>query len=105
MREGGRRRAGVAVLSNPGRYGFGGGTEVGTQFAARPRPGPPLQDGEQPGLEATGYYSPPGSTWAPGCHAAYVRVDPKTCRLEILKDVVVHDCGRGINPLVLHGQR
>src|SRR5207244_2668096 len=83
----------VAVLSNPVRYAFGGGTEAATQFAARPRPGPPLQDGEQPGLEATGYYSPPGSTWASGCHAAYVRVDPKTFRLEILKYVVVHDPG------------
>jgi aerobic carbon-monoxide dehydrogenase large subunit len=94
----------VAVLSNPVRYAFGGGTEAATQFAARPRPGPPLQDGEQPGLEAIGYYSPPGSTWASGCHAAYVRVDPKTYKLEILKYVVVHDCGRVINPLVLQGQ-
>jgi len=96
--------AAVAVLSNPVRYAFGGGTEAATQFAARARPGPPLQDGEQPGLEATGYYSPPGSTWASGCHAAYVRVDPRTFRLEILKYVVVHDCGRVINPLVLQGQ-
>ena len=94
----------VAVLSNPVRYAFGGGTEAATQFAAKPRPGPPLPDGEQPGLEATGYYSPPGSTWASGCHAAYVRVDPKTFRLEILKYVVVHDCGRVINPLVVQGQ-
>ena len=94
----------VAVLSNPVRYAFGGGTEAATQFAAKPRPGAPLSEGEQPGLEATGYYSPPGSTWASGCHAAYVRVDPKTYRLEILKYVVVHDCGRVINPLVLQGQ-
>ncbi len=94
----------VAVLSNPVRYAFGGGTEAATQFAGRARPGPPLKDGEQPGLEATGYYSPPGSTWASGCHAAYVRVDPKTFRLEILKYVVVHDCGRVINPLVVQGQ-
>ena len=96
--------AAVAVLSNPVRYAFGGGTEAATQFASKPRPGPPLHEGEQPGLEATGYYSPPGSTWASGCHAAYVRVDPKTFRLEILKYVVVHDCGRVINPLVLQGQ-
>jgi CO/xanthine dehydrogenase Mo-binding subunit len=94
----------VSVLANPVRYAFGGGTEAATQFTARPRPGPPLPDGEQPGLEATGYYSPPGSTWASGCHAAYVRVDPKTFRLQILKYVVVHDCGRVINPLVVEGQ-
>jgi len=96
--------AAVAVLANPVRYAFGGGTEAATQFAARSRPGPPLPEGEQPGLEATGYYSPPGSTWASGCHAAYVRIDPKTFRLEILKYVVVHDCGRVINPMVLEGQ-
>ncbi len=94
----------VAVLSNPVRYAFGGGTEAATQFAAPPRSGPPLPEGESPGLEATGYFSPEGSTWASGCHAAYVRVDPKTFRLEILKYVVVHDCGRVINPLVLQGQ-
>jgi len=96
--------AAVSVLANPVRYAFGGGTEAATQFTARPRSGPPLPEGEQPGLEATGYYSPPGSAWASGCHAAYVRVDPKTFRLEILKYVVVHDCGRVINPLVVEGQ-
>jgi CO/xanthine dehydrogenase Mo-binding subunit len=96
--------AAVAVLANPMRYAFGGGTEAATQFTAKSRPGPPLLEAEEPGLEATGYYSPPGSTWASGCHAAYVRVDPKTFRLEILKYVVVHDCGRLINPLVVQGQ-
>jgi CO/xanthine dehydrogenase Mo-binding subunit len=96
--------AAVAVLANPVRYAFGGGTEAATQFTQKARPGPPLQGGEQPGLEATGYYSPTGSTWAAGCHAAWVRVDPKTFRLEILKYVVAHDCGRVINPLVVEGQ-
>jgi carbon-monoxide dehydrogenase large subunit len=96
--------AAVAVLANPMRYAFGGGTEAATQFTTRPRVGPPLLEGEQPGLEATGYFSPTGSTWASGCHAAYVRVDPKTFRLEVLKYVVVHDCGRVINPMVLEGQ-
>ena len=96
--------AAVAVLSNPVRYAFGGGTEMATQFTPKARQGPPLQDGEQPGLEATGYFSPSGSAWAAGCHAAHVRVDPRTYRLEILKYVVVHDCGRVINPMVLEGQ-
>ncbi len=96
--------AAVAVLANPVRYAFGGGTEAATQFVSKPRQGPPLLEGEQPGLEATGYYSPEGSTWAAGCHAAYVRVNPQTFRLEVLRYVVVHDCGRVINPLVVEGQ-
>jgi aerobic carbon-monoxide dehydrogenase large subunit len=94
----------LAILSNPLRYAFGGGAEMATQFRPRTRPGPPLPEGEQPGLEATGYYSPPGSTWASGAHAAYLRVDPQTYRLEVLRYVVVHDCGRVINPVILEGQ-
>jgi CO/xanthine dehydrogenase Mo-binding subunit len=96
--------AAVSVLANPVRYAFGGGTEAATQFTSKPRQGPPLVAGDQPGLQATGFYSPPGSTWAAGCHAAYVHVDPKTFRLEVLKYVVVHDCGRVINPMVVEGQ-
>jgi CO/xanthine dehydrogenase Mo-binding subunit len=96
--------AAVAVLSNPVRYAFGGGTEAATQFTPKARPGPPLPEGEAPGLEATGYFSPTGSAWAAGCHAAWLRVDPATFRLEFLRYVVVHDCGRVINPTVLEGQ-
>ena len=96
--------AALAILSNPLRYAFGRGAEIATQFQRPPRPGPPLAEGERPGLEGTGFFSPPGSTWASGCHAAYVRVDPRTYRLEIPRYVVVHDCGRVINPLVLEGQ-
>jgi aerobic carbon-monoxide dehydrogenase large subunit len=96
--------AALAVLSNPLRYAFGAGAEIATQFRPRARPGPPLRDGEQPGLEATGFFSPSGSTWASGAHAAYVRIDPQTYRLDILRYVAVHDCGRVINPLVLEGQ-
>jgi CO/xanthine dehydrogenase Mo-binding subunit len=55
-------------------------------------------------LEATGFYSPTGSTWAAGVHACYVRIDPKTYHLEIPRYVVMHDCGRVINPSVLEGQ-
>jgi CO/xanthine dehydrogenase Mo-binding subunit len=96
--------AALAILSNPLRYAFGSDSQQATQFETRPRDGLALLEGESPGLEVTAYYSPPGSTWASGAHAAYVRVDPQTFRLEILRYVVVHDCGRVINPLVLRGQ-
>src|SRR3989442_7950043 len=86
----------LAIMSNPLRYAFGGGAEIATQFRPRARPGLPLAEGEQPGLEASGFYSPPGSAWASGAHAAYVRVDPETYRLPVLRYVVVHDSGRAI---------
>ena len=97
--------AAVAILSNPLRYAFGGGAEIATQFQ-RQRAGQaqPLREGDAPGLEATGFYSPSGSTWAAGVHACYVRIDPETFRLEMPRYVVMHDCGRVINPAVLEGQ-
>lgn len=94
----------VAILSNPLRYAFGGGAEIATQFRDSSRPGPPLPDGEKPGLEATGFFSPTASTWAAGVHACHLHVDPQTFRIRFLRYVVVHDCGRVINPLVLDGQ-
>ena len=60
--------------------------------------------GETPGLEAWGYWSQLGATWASGCHACWLRLDPETFRLEILRYAVVHDCGRVINPAVVAGQ-
>jgi carbon-monoxide dehydrogenase large subunit len=93
----------AAILSNPLRYGFGGQAEIATPFRGRTE-GPALDEGEAPGLEATAFFSPAGSTWASGCHAAWVRVDPRSYRLSILRYVVVHDCGRLINPAVVEDQ-
>jgi len=63
-----------------------------------------LAEGEQPGLEGTGYYSPPRSTFANGMHAAVVEVDPDTSDIRILRYAVVHDCGPLINPMIVEGQ-
>ncbi|MDB5598018.1 MAG: xanthine dehydrogenase, molybdenum binding subunit apoprotein [Xanthobacteraceae bacterium] len=63
-----------------------------------------VKPGTEPGLEATAYFGPPGGTTAAGVHAMMIEVDPETLTLEILKYVVVHDCGTVINPLILAGQ-
>ncbi len=60
--------------------------------------------GTEPGLEATSYFGPDRGTTANGVHAMIVCVDPETCGVEILRYVVVHDCGTVINPLILEGQ-
>ncbi|NIT57474.1 MAG: molybdopterin-dependent oxidoreductase, partial [Aliifodinibius sp.] len=44
-----------------------------------------------------------GST-ASGVHAMVVEVDPETMMIDIKKFVVVHDCGKVINPMILEGQ-
>jgi aerobic carbon-monoxide dehydrogenase large subunit len=63
-----------------------------------------VKPGTEPGLESTQYFGPPSGATASGAHAMIVEVDPETCTLEVLKYVVVHDCGAVINPLILAGQ-
>ena len=63
-----------------------------------------VRPGTEPGLESTQYFGPSGGATASGVHAMIVEVDPQTFMLEVLKYVVVHDCGTVINPLILAGQ-
>jgi CO/xanthine dehydrogenase Mo-binding subunit len=97
--------AAVATASNPLRYAFNEAAQAATQFApASKHDGPPLADGEAPGLEATEYFSPSQSTWAYGVHGAIVEVDPGLCTVKIRKYVCIHDCGNMINPTIVEGQ-
>src|SRR6202008_3143768 len=63
-----------------------------------------VRPGTEPGLESTQYFGPPRGATASGVHAMIVEVDPQTFAIEVLKYVVVHDCGTIINPLILAGQ-
>jgi aerobic carbon-monoxide dehydrogenase large subunit len=63
-----------------------------------------VRPGTEPGLESTQYFGPPRGATANGVHAMIVEVDRETLALQILKYVVVHDCGAVINPLILAGQ-
>ena len=63
-----------------------------------------VKPGSEPGLEATNYFGPDRGATANGVHAMIVEIDPETMMLEIHQFVVVHDCGRVINPLILDGQ-
>jgi aerobic carbon-monoxide dehydrogenase large subunit len=63
-----------------------------------------VKPGTEPGLESTQYFGPPSGTTANGVHAMIVEVDPETFDLQVLKYVVVHDCGTVINPMILAGQ-
>lgn len=95
----------IATVSNPLRYAFNDAAQVATQFAPASRSdGPPLAEGARPGIETEEFYSPPHATWAYGVHAAIVEVDPVTFDLEVKRYVLVHDCGKMINPMVVEGQ-
>ena len=60
--------------------------------------------GEALSLTATAEFAPERVTFAYGTHVAVVEVDPVTGHVTILKYVVVHDCGKLINPLIVDGQ-
>ncbi|MDE5442408.1 molybdopterin-dependent oxidoreductase [Bradyrhizobium sp. CSA207] len=60
--------------------------------------------GTEPGLESTQYFGPSMGATSNGVHAAIIEVDPQTFDVEVLKYVVVHDCGTVINPMILAGQ-
>ncbi|HEY2981265.1 MAG TPA: xanthine dehydrogenase family protein molybdopterin-binding subunit [Anaerolineales bacterium] len=63
-----------------------------------------VKPGSEPGLEATNYFGPERGATASGIHAMIVEVDPETMQIDIQRYLVVHDCGRVINPLILDGQ-
>ncbi|MFQ5948631.1 MAG: molybdopterin cofactor-binding domain-containing protein, partial [Acidimicrobiia bacterium] len=63
-----------------------------------------VKPGTEPGLEATNYFGPERGATASGVHAMILEVDPETMQVKIRKYVVVHDCGKVINPLILDGQ-
>jgi carbon-monoxide dehydrogenase large subunit len=60
--------------------------------------------GTEPGLESTAYFGPDRGSTANGIHAMIVEVDPETAMVDIQRYVVVHDCGRVINPVIVEGQ-
>jgi carbon-monoxide dehydrogenase large subunit len=64
-----------------------------------------LPAGFQPGLEATGFYDPPGAGVASNAaHVVLVEIDPRTGALQILRYAVAADAGRLINPAIVDGQ-
>jgi aerobic carbon-monoxide dehydrogenase large subunit len=95
----------IATMANPLRYAFSDAAKVATQFSGASDPDqPPVAEGDEPGLEAHGFYSPVRSTFANGMHAAIVEIDPETSDIEVVRYAVVHDCGKLLNPRIVAGQ-
>jgi carbon-monoxide dehydrogenase large subunit len=81
----------------PNEIAFDRGMAVGPARAA-------VDLKEFAGLSAEGSHASNKRTYSYGAHAAYVAVDPKTGRVELIDYVAVEDVGRIVNPLTLHGQ-
>ncbi|RAI44683.1 hypothetical protein CH341_07995 [Rhodoplanes roseus] len=67
-------------------------------------PGYALPGGLAPGLAAEAVFEPPAITYCNGTHVVEVEVDPETGAVRLLRWIVVHDCGRLLNPTLVEGQ-
>jgi carbon-monoxide dehydrogenase large subunit len=67
-------------------------------------PGFSLPSGMEPGLAASCNFEPQAMSYTNGTHVCEVEVDIATGQVHILRYVVVHDCGRMLNPLLVEGQ-
>jgi carbon-monoxide dehydrogenase large subunit len=90
----------IAVRGAPGRTLT---VKDVASLAYRPAGGT-LPPGVDPALEATQYYDPPPATFSNGTHVAVVDVDTETGEVAIVRHVVVEDCGRIVNPMIVDGQ-
>jgi carbon-monoxide dehydrogenase large subunit len=77
-------------------------SEVASALAGLP--GLALPAGIAPGLASSVDFEPPAMTYCNGTHVAEVLVDPETATIKVARYVVVHDCGRLINPMMVDGQ-
>ena len=94
----------LATAANPIRYAYGKEANQAALRLVKPRAGAVLAEGEEPGLEARGFFAPERATWASGQHAAIVEVDPATGDVHFLRYVAVHDCGVLVNPTIVEAQ-
>ncbi len=74
------------------------------QLAGGRFPGSTFNYPIEPGLTATQYFLPQGSTYAAGAHLVVVSVEPATGNVRILSYTAAHDCGTLLNPFIVEGQ-
>ena len=73
-------------------------------LAQKAGPGGARPDGMEPGLEARYYFETHDAPFAYGVHLAEVEVEAETGAVGVRRYLVVNDCGRQINPMIVEGQ-
>ncbi len=74
------------------------------ELAQKAGPGGARPAGMEPGLEARYYFETHDAPFAYGVHLAEVEVEAETGAVDIRRYLVVNDCGRQINPMIVEGQ-
>ncbi len=110
--EKGRRIAGhlmqqetQAVQFKEGTYTAGESSIGLAEVAQAAISGEGLPDDIEPGLDETCRYEREAAWNFPnGCHVCEVEIDPETGIVRPVRYTAVDDCGRIINPMIVHGQ-
>jgi carbon-monoxide dehydrogenase large subunit len=63
-----------------------------------------LPEDEEPGLEGTAFFTPESECYGFGAHVAFVEIDRDTGQVQLRRLVLVDDCGKVLNPLLVEGQ-
>ena len=74
------------------------------ELSVAARPGGSRPVGMEPGLEARHYHEQHETPFSFGVHLCEVEVEPETGRVNVQRYIVVNDCGRMINPMIVEGQ-
>ena len=86
------------------RAGMPTGLLTVAEVARAAKDGSRLPDGVDRDLEETAVFDGGEGGWSGGTHCAQVEVDRETGQVEVLRYLVVEDCGELINPAVVEGQ-
>jgi len=73
-------------------------------LAQAARPGGSRPEGMEPGLEIRHYFETHAVPFSYAAHLAEVEVDPATGGVKVNRYIVVNDCGKMINPMLVEGQ-
>ncbi|MGH7910626.1 MAG: molybdopterin cofactor-binding domain-containing protein, partial [Candidatus Dormibacteraceae bacterium] len=63
-----------------------------------------LTGGRSPYVGASAFFEASESVWGYAMHAATVAVDPDSCHIEVLRYLIVYDCGRVLDAAIVEEQ-
>lgn len=93
-----------AVRFDGGKFSAGGKSITLQEVTLAAHLAKSLPPDMEPGLSATSFYEPKNFCFPFGTHICVVEIDRETGEIEFLRYVAVDDCGKVINPLLVHGQ-
>jgi len=92
------------VTFDDGKFTSGGKSVTIQEVALNAHLAKNLPADMEPGLSATTFFEPKNFTFPFGTHICVVEIDPETGEIQIQRYIAVDDCGKVINPLLVHGQ-